>query len=432
MQSSFYLKIYPAPDNPTQLLLYSTRNASALLLDKEIFQALEEGRLSPDQAATLSKLKMLVPDREAERAAMLGILDAQNPRNTGLHITVVLNLDCNFACPYCFETGVKGDLYMTGATAALLTAFIEDHWREHKDTLRIDFYGGEPLLSLELIVAISQAAQAFAAARGARYFSTLVTNGSLFTRKVAERLAPLGLTNARITLDGPAEIHNQSRPFKSGVGSFEAIVRNIKATWDLVKVGVGGNYTRENYKSFAQLLDYFEAEGLTPDKVSMFKFDPAVNLPDNNGIPVEFTGGCLSVNEPWIVAAEAFLREEILKRGYQTSKPAPMACLVETRDSYVVNYDGVLYKCPAFIGKKEFAVGSLETGVGDYAAAYRLGMYKNEECAACVYLPLCFGGCRYMTYLREGNIDKVDCKKAYFDAALEGLIKQDLRHRLRK
>jgi len=34
-----------------------------------------------------------------------------------------------------------------------------------------------------------------------------------------------------------------------------------------------------------------------------------------------------------------------------------------------------------------------------------------------------------MTFVRDGNIDKLDCKKAYFDASLEGLIKQDIKFR---
>ena len=109
-----------------------------------------------------------------------------------------------------------------------------------------------------------------------------------------------------------------------------------------------------------------------------------------------------------------------------------MACMIETTDSYVVNYDGVIYKCPGFIGKKEFEAGGLESGVGDYSEAYRLGIYKNQDCAECVYLPLCFGGCRYMAYVRDGNIDKLDCKKEYFDAALETLLKQDIKYRLQK
>ena len=431
MQPSFYLKTYSGCDNADQLLLFSTKKASLLLLEQTAWQALAAGNLAAGPAATLEKLQMIVPDREAEKRAMLALVDTQNPRNKGLHIIVVLNLDCNFACPYCFEEGVKGDLYMTEATAERLLAFIKEQWREDKETLRLDFYGGEPLLSLDLIASISRPVKSFIEDKGGKYFFTLVTNGSLLTRQAAARLAPLGLTHVKVTLDGPAPIHNRSRPFKSGAGSFDAIVRNIKAVCDLVKVGIGGNFTHDNYEEFPLLLDYLVAEGLTPAQVGRIKFDPVMRQPQNGGVAVEYTG-CLSINEPWIIEAEALLREEILKRGYKTSKPAPLVCMIETTAAYVVNYDGTLYKCPAFIGKKEFAVGSLETGVGDYAAAHKLGIYKNPECAACEYLPLCFGGCRYMAYVREGNLDKLDCKRAYLDASLERLIKQDIKYRLQK
>src|SRR3972149_158401 len=432
IQPSYYLKAYPCPDNPDQLLLFSTKKASAILLDRKTFQAMQKGALSSSDEARLEKLKMLVPDRDAEKQAMLSRLDELNPKNRGLNIIAVLNLDCNFACTYCFEEGVKGNLYMSEATADRLPAFIKDKFRENQDTLVIDFYGGEPLLSLDLIQSISQAAKSFAESRNAVYSFTLVTNGSLFTRKGAEKLVPLGLKSVKITLDGPAEIHNKNRPFKSGAGSFDAIIKNIKDTCDLVKIGIGGNFTEHNYERFGLVLDYMEAEGLTPDKVSLVKFDAVVSRPKNDTSPIEFTGGCCSINEPWLLKAEAFLREEILKRGYKTSKPTPMACMIETTDSYVVNYDGGLYKCPGFIGRQGFAVGDLEGGVGDYSKTLKLGIYKNPDCAACVYLPLCFGGCRYMAYLRDGNIDKLDCKKEYFDASLETLLKQDIRYRLQK
>ncbi|MBI4633004.1 MAG: geopeptide radical SAM maturase [Deltaproteobacteria bacterium] len=432
MQPSHYLKSYSSKDSPDQLLLFSTKKASVILLDKETFQAMQEGTLSPSDEATLEKVGMIVPDRDREKQAMLAFLDDKNPQNRMLNVIAVLNLDCNFACPYCFEEGVKGNLYMMEATASRLLAFIRDKWRDHKDKLIIDFYGGEPLLSLDLIQSISKAAKSFAESRGAVYSFTLVTNGSLFTGKVADALVPLGLKSVKITLDGPAEIHNQYRPFKSGAGSFDTIIKNIKAACDRAKIGIGGNFTRDNYKKFALLLDYLQDAGLTPDKLSSVKFDAVVNRPKNDAAPGDYAGGCISINEPWLLEAEAFLREEILKRGYKTSKPIPMACMVETTDSYVVNYDGVLYKCPAFIGKKGFAVGDLESGVGDYSETLKLGIYKNRDCAECVYLPLCFGGCRYMAYVRDGNINKLDCKKEYFDAALETLLKQDIRYRFQK
>jgi len=431
MQLSHYLKVYPSEERPDHFLLFSTKKASKILLKKETYQAIGKGTLSPSDEALLSKLGMIVHDREEERRAIFSLFDDINTKNTGLSIMVVLNLDCNFSCIYCYEGEMKGNLYMSDETANHLIDFIKDNFPEYKDTLLIDFYGGEPLLSTGLIKYISHALKAFTETRGASYSFTLVTNGSLFTRRVAEELAPLGLQSVKITLDGPAEVHNRYRPFKSGAGSFDTIIRNIKDTCDLVRIGVGGNFEQTNYEKFPLLLDYLVREGLTPDKIAMVKFDPVMKQPEGDLSPPDYRGGCMSINEPWISRAAVQLREEILKRGYTTLKLMPITCMIEISDSYVVNFDGGIYKCPGFIGKKGFEVGDLRTGVKDYTGVYKLDIWKNEDCAECEYLPLCFGGCRYMTFVRDGNIDKLDCQKAYLDASLETLVKQDIKYLLK-
>lgn len=426
MQISRYLKIFPYKEQPDHFLLYSTKQASKVLLPEETLQSIENNTLSSSDADLLSELGMIVSDPEAEKRSILSLFDRSNANNSCLSLIVVLNMDCNFACVYCFEGDMKGKHYMSDQTAEQLVDFVKKQFAEHKKDLVVDFYGGEPLLSIGRIKSISRSLKSFTESRGASYNFSLVTNGSLFKRRVAEELASLGLKRVKITIDGPAETHNRYRPFTSGAGSFDAIIKNIKETWDLVKIGIGGNYDRTNHEKFVLLLDYLKTAGLTPDKISVLKFDPISNRPQGDTSPADYQDGCMSTDEPWLAEAGLRLREEILKRGYNTPKLTPISCMVEVADAYVVNYDGCIYKCPAFVGKKDFAVGHLQTGIADYSSIYKLGIWKNEECAACEYLPLCFGGCRYMTFVKNGNIDKLNCQKDYFDASLEALIKQEV------
>jgi uncharacterized protein len=373
---------------------------------------------------------MIVQDREEEKRAVLGFIDGINAKNSVLNITVVLNLDCNFACLYCYEGNLKGNFYLSDETEAGLIDYVKRNFPEGKKRLLIDFYGGEPLLSIDKIVSISQALKSISEERGASYEFTLITNGSLFRRKVVEKLVPLGLKSVQITLDGPAENHNKYRPFKTGAPSFDTIVRNIKETCDLVKVTIGGNYERDNYGKFVQLLDYLQAVGLTADKLAAVKFSPVMKSSETGVSATHYKQGCMSINDPWLVEAEALLRQEILKRGYHTPRVRPLTCIIEIRDSFVMNFDGTFYKCPAFIGRKEFAVGDLHAGIKDYTSSYRPGIWKRQECAECEYLPLCFGGCRYMTFIREGVVE-TDCKKPYLDRALERLVKQEIKYGLK-
>ena len=122
-----------------------------------------------------------------------------------------------------------------------------------------------------------------------------------------------------------------------------------------------------------------------------------------------------------------FLREETLKRGFGVEKPAMGVCMVELTNNLVVNYDGTLYKCPAFMGWPEMAVGTLADGVSDYSVSHNLDIWKNDDCLECAYLPLCFGGCRLLPLLNHGVINRVDCRKEFYDTTLERFILQDCR-----
>jgi uncharacterized protein len=262
-----------------------------------------------------------------------------------------------------------------------------------------------------------------------RYVFSLVTNGVLLTPQTVKRLQPLGLRSAKVTLDGPKEVHDAFRPFKGGAGSFDTILRNVDDVSGLIRIQIGGNYTQDNYRKFPRLLDLLIERGLGPARIAAVKFDPVVNESSEFALP-DFHDGCDSMDEPWVAGASLLLREEVLKRGYQTPKIMPSPCLMEHDDSFVVNHDGVLYKCPGLIGRQDCRTGDLLSGHGECRASHGLDDWKNDECLACAYLPLCFGGCKYLKLVRENSMRGVNCQKKYFDRVLAELVAQDIRHGL--
>ncbi|MCD6261895.1 MAG: geopeptide radical SAM maturase [Deltaproteobacteria bacterium] len=427
MQPSYYLKVYPKENRSDRVILYSTKRGSIALVEQETWQRLKNGELSPDEADLLKDLGMAVEDRETEKEEVLSSLDRLNADNPELHITVVLNMDCNFACTYCYEGDMKGNLYMSEKTKQGMIRLIRDIIeREKKTSLLVDFFGGEPLLSMPLLREIAGELNTIDQVSKRL---TLVTNGSLLKKGIVEELLPLGLELVKVTIDGPAEEHNRTRPFKNGKGSFDSIIKNLKDVCDMVNIHIGGNFTEKSYTSFPSLMDYLIKEGLTPDRSIAIKFDPVLGASKDTIAPPRPHGTCATISDPWVIKATTMLRKEILKRGYRTQKITPLLCAVENKSAFTVNFDGLIYKCPAFLGMKGFEVGDVKRGIGDYAEAYNLDLWKNDTCMACEYLPLCFGGCRYVRFIRYGNLDAPDCKKAYLDTALETTIKQDIRYR---
>ncbi|HEY5976143.1 MAG TPA: geopeptide radical SAM maturase, partial [Geobacteraceae bacterium] len=266
-----------------------------------------------------------------------------------------------------------------------------------------------------------------ARSRGTGFCFSLTTNATLLTRTVAEALLPHGLVRANLTIDGPREVHDRQRPFVSGKGSFDLIVSNIKRVWDLIDIQLGGNFSKDNWHEFPRLLDHLVAEGVTPEMIGNVQFAPIA--PKSGKSAGAETSVCCSSAEPWLMEAGPILREEVLRRGFTADKPTMAACMIEFEHDLVVNWDGTLYKCPVFMGWPELSVGTLAEGVKDYSATHNLTVWQNDECLACAYLPLCFGGCRFLTLQATGTIDGVDCRRPFLDATLEAMIRQDLRYR---
>jgi uncharacterized protein len=425
---SSYLKIFPWPDDPGYLLLYSTKNAAMALIPAGDGLHLRRGEIPPDSAETLAELGMLVADPEAERAEVFDLLAEINRQDEGLNVSVILGLACNFACQYCYEGDLKHGQAMTPATAAQTVAFLKERYaaRDRK-RLTLDFYGGEPLLYVDLILAIARPLQAFVEEQGGQFRFSLVTNGSLLTRQVVEQLLPAGLYAAKVTVDGPPAEHNRLRPFKSGAPSFDVILDNVRACCDLVRIGFGGNYTRDNFGRVAELLDIVAERGMGPAHFGPVQFHPVIQSVDQYANP-EFTGGCRAADEPWLAEATLAVRDETIRRGYPTPKLIPSPCMVDMDDAFVVNFDGALFKCVAMIAHPEYAVGDVFRGLGDVAAICRREHWReHKECGDCAYLPLCFGGCRYMELQRSGTMARVDCRRALYDRILAGTVQQDAR-----
>lgn len=427
MHLSRYLKIFPYPPDPEYLLLYSIRNSAMALVPEAEGRQLVSGAVPEEYAKTLMELGMLVPDLEAERREVLTLLDEVNRLDTGLNVSIILGLACNFSCLYCYEGSMKEGQKMEPVTAEQLVTFLQERYiSRSKERLFVDFYGGEPLLYTERIKDIALPLKTFAEARGGSFHFSLVTNGSLLTRDVVKELLPAGLYAAKVTVDGPADEHNRLRPFKSGQPSFKTILNNITACSDLIKIGFGGNYTRDNYARVAELLDTIAHYGITPKTVGNVQFHPVMQTADQFANP-EFTGGCLSSNEPWLADASIAVRQEVVQRGYKTPKLSPSPCMADLEDAFVINHDGKLYKCVAMIGHHEYATGDIWKGFTDYYhQTYHLDNWqKDEKCGKCEYLPLCFGGCRYMEFQRTGTMKRVDCMRKYYEKVVKDTVQQD-------
>lgn len=423
MQSSHYVKVYPFPDDDELVLLLSTRTGAIAAIPKDVWSELEKGGKPDDELVeVLEPLGMLVASAEEEIGETHNLLAAINNNRQGDQVAVILNLRCNFACPYCYESGIMDGAEMSPETADALVEFIKSRWREDQQELVLQFYGGEPLLSEGLISRIAGELKPFAESKGGKFWFSLVTNASLLRKEVVERLAPLGLEGAKVTLDGPKSSHDRSRPTLAGGPTFERIISNLRECAGSLRLSIGGNFTRENYAEFTELLDHLLEVGLGPEEIEQIQFNPVMHVDGVQAVG-EHLSGCVTVNEPWVSKATTELHCAVLKRGFSAPEILPSPCAVDIETTFSVHVNGAITKCPALVGDTRFEVGDLTSGMRGIDKVFGAQSWRaHKKCATCEYLPLCFGGCRFMSLQRSGDIKGLDCKKLHFDSVLPKMI----------
>ena len=132
-----------------------------------------------------------------------------------MRATILTTYDCNFACKYCVEEGVKKPLRMDEEQCRSTIDWLINRVDEYQsDEIRLHFYGGEPLMNVMPIDRIASEICEYSKKNSIDFGFNITSNGSLLKPDLVERLVPLGLGSIKVTLDGDREAHNLKRPLR--------------------------------------------------------------------------------------------------------------------------------------------------------------------------------------------------------------------------
>ena len=153
-------------------------------------------------------------------ADLTAAVEATRQRYT---LVLLLSTGCNLACNYCYlgHRQPTADVAMPLATAR---AAIEEALEQPWDEVMFDF--GEIAVSGERFVEAARLARSMAQARGKRARIAIQSNATMIDEAQADLLAELEAV-VGISLDGPAEIHDSARQFRSGAGSYDRVMRAL-------------------------------------------------------------------------------------------------------------------------------------------------------------------------------------------------------------
>lgn len=192
-------------------------------------------------------------------------------------ITLELTERCNLRCKYCIYSSDNeshrefGTDDMTWDVARKAIDYGIEHSGDH---LSVTFYGGEPLLKLDLIKKCINYIQSLNLGNKEITYS-MTTNMVLLTREVAEYLASIGTMAVVCSLDGPEDIHDANRVTVDGKGSFQKAIQGLRylvdAYGDRASLYLSLSMVMTSpvdEKKLEKMQDFFDSLDWLPEKVT--------------------------------------------------------------------------------------------------------------------------------------------------------------------
>lgn len=373
----------------------------------------------------LIKGRFLIDDNVDEHK-ILKARDLSEKFNTDrLSLTICPTLQCNLNCLYCYQTQFTFQEMVQQALNVKMSDEVKKGLKrfigQRADKLysfHAEWYGGEPLLGLDSVVELSSEFKKICEQNNCLYTSGMVTNGYTLDESAIARLKEAGVDAVLFTLDGPAPVHDGRRPLKSGEGTFDVVLNNIKlATEHFTGVDVRVNVDKTNYEAMPPLLDILEGHGLK-DKIRIFFTALEFDKKSTEGL----TRLCWAI--PEFSEREIALSEQAMSRGFKVLnllKVNPLTgsklCSAVKQNNFVVDPNGSLHKCLGEVGDAEFRIGYIDEN-GQIKQNYRAVEWlnwsplENADCANCRVLPVCRGGCMMNEVLTQIKGDRYVFEKS--------------------
>lgn len=395
---SNYNFTFPYPklaEGKKQTVMYNTRTGViALIKEDKLTQYLEFAEkgtpvADEDLLADLRRGGFVVNRDFDELAALKYRLLSAKYDKTHLNLTIAPTSDCNFRCIYCYEKDSIKPVTMSEQTQEELIAFVKQYTPTIK-LLSVCWYGGEPLLALDIIEKLSEVFLKLCEENQIAYVASMVTNGYLLTPDKLEKLHRWKIEDIQITLDGAAEDHDKRRFLKGGLPTFDRIVENLSAAKDNLpaQVKIRINADRHNIDRVDNVIKILR------EKELLEKVYPYLAMVENSNDAYN-DNSCLHTNEFSQREFEFITRNGLDIVSY-TPRQLGNYCIADRCGGFVCNADGRIYKCWSDIGIEARSVGTLKDGGMESPRFFDYLLYDPTEdpaCRACKFLPVCMGGC---------------------------------------
>lgn len=396
--------------------LYQTMTGAFILIPEKTWSYVLSDPIAPVDPATIDALYeqgFLVKDGVDETTLFDNWKQQYVHDFSTLKSKVLVTRKCNNGCRYCILDPEPKE--MSHETARAMDRFyIETIEEKNPQRVEDDYLGGEPLLNAGIIQESAARRFYYCLGKGIEYGFFITTNGTLIRPSIISEMKEVGLTGIRVSLAGPAPVHDLLRPSKNNGKTYDLIMENLQDISGLIPINIECQYDSGalDFLSIPEMLDDIGERNIAVENIA---FTPI--LPRRGGSPYDSGMG-----DPRILS---YLMREAGKRGYPQGGEAPSnTCMADFRSRFVFDTDGSIIPCPSLQGA-EMAYGHVTTGVDFVSESELLKRRLPDRCLnECSILPICMGGCRLQALVNQKDFNGIDCHHDTYRLFLEEYIKE--------
>ncbi len=407
---SHYTVFSDSVNKRAESIVFGTRTSNMFLVSSKIKEQLQNNSFDDIPETVLQKLveaKIIVPDDENELLNVVTENKATTNDSQTLYEVIQPSANCQLGCYYCGQSHTKD--YLTDEYfEALLSRMRQKAEKKAHSSMYIGWFGGEPLMALPQIRALTPKLQALAAEFGMSYGAKIVTNGlSLKENIFVELVTKLGIDKIEITLDGTAEFHDDHRYTKEGGKSFDLIFKNLLAICnrpDFEQLGcpisIRCNVDKRNWEGVSPLIKLLAEYGLHK-KLAYFYPIGVYSWGGNDAHNASLTKEEYAAKEiDWLI--------EMFEAGFTPSVlpgRTKQVCMAVSSESEMYDPFGNIFNCTEVsltdvYKNTPYTLGNLKTNPPEFDKVHRPLTDWNETlltdqfpCHTCKMLPVCGGGC---------------------------------------
>jgi uncharacterized protein len=328
-------------------------------------------------------------------------------RDDTLQLIFLVTEQCNFRCTYCYEKFEKGK--MTQEVRNGIKEYVRSKARYLK-YLNIHWFGGEPLIAMDVIEDLSEAFKQICEEYDITYTASVTTNGFNLTPKNVEKLINYNVSYFQVTVDGNPEYHNCTRHLKGGQPTFDKIWSNLKAMKAmeakfLCRIRV--NFLKENLEGVPDFIDEIVKEFDCDERYAV-NFFPVGQWGGENDEDLnvlsekDATNAALSLCDLAVEKGLNNVMDSILK-------PGGNVCYAAKHNSFVIGSDGIVYKCTVALYNEKNHVGRIHPDgkmtldMDKYALWIMNDEGEDPGCQKCFFRPSCQGAACPLVRIETGK-----------------------------